>query len=173
MVVHKHAISETADSQALVGVDVKNTIRPSLMSLKNIVIEGHHKARYVQQHDSRYNPSPLLACAQPMALMPHAARRCCAYWTSRPAVRRSSPRSCSRYVARSMPPHGRGGLPLIHVSTGPMQLSSLENKAKKQEEIYRAEKAALEANMADKVPSTFLLQGATGGPLPIKWVVCP
>lgn len=54
-----------------------------------------------------------------------------------------------------------------------MQLSSLENKAKKQEEIYRAEKAALEANMADKVPSTFLLQDATGGPLPIKWVVCP
>lgn len=34
---------------------------------------------------------------------------------------------------------------------GHLQLTSLESKAKKQEEMYRAEKTALEASMADKV----------------------
>lgn len=36
--------------QTLVGVDIRNTIRPSLASLKNIVIEQHHKARWAHNY---------------------------------------------------------------------------------------------------------------------------
>lgn len=47
MAVAKAAVAPGAEPQALVGVDIKGVIRPSLAQIKAVIIDKVHEARCV------------------------------------------------------------------------------------------------------------------------------
>jgi hypothetical protein len=150
--------------QDIVGVDLKGTIRPTLNALKNIVIDKCHDARCVRlARDCFWPPWSMFRAFHRLNVRSiicsgvFAGRTSLSSWTSRPRLRRISLRLSNRYVREqthrpsicSASLNVGGSMRLGRY--GSWQRASLESKVKKQEELYRGERARLETNLNEQV----------------------